>query len=425
VTAGRLLPRNWHSPAIASATRPATYSSPTRPTTSSRSPSRHRIDHHDRQRFPPARAGRRCARKPVCQQLWPGPGNQSSTGATTVLAGTGQLGYGGDGGPATAAKFDFAADVALDAAGNIFVADEGNDVVREIDHATGLIHIIAGIADQAGYSGDGGSATSAKLNQPAGIAVDAADNVYIADADNNVVREVNFATGIITTVAGSGLAGFTSSGVLATNATLQQPLRVAVDPAGDLFISNNEQIISEVNHATGVLDTIGGPGSGTTGDSGPASAATFAAPLGLSLDVAGDLFVTDSSASRVRLITGGETVVTVSAPVAAVSGNGQPIADGAIVTSAANATDFGSLMPGNSITQTYSIANNGNSTLILGTVTIGGVAAVDFYSRQPAGGLGCARLEHELHNLVPAVDDWNSRRDGSIHGERPVPARPV
>ena len=277
-----------------------------------------------------------------------------SSGVSTLIAGTGQFGYGGDGGPAIAAEFDYAGDVAVDADGNVFVADGSNDVVREIDQATGIIHTIAGIAGQIGYTGDGGLATAAKINAPAGIAVDSADNVYIADPGDGVVREVNAATGIISTFAGSGVATTDSGdGGPATDAKLGWPSRLAVDPAGNVFIADNlGRTIREVNHATQSIYTIAGLGSGALGNNGPALAATLSAPLGLSLDAAGDLFVSDAGASQIRKIQGGEVVVSVFAQT------------GTALTSSAETSTFGQ-----SITLTATVSANSAPAPSTGTVT--------------------------------------------------------
>ena len=169
--------------------------------------------------------------------------------------------------------------VAVDASGNLFFADQGNNRVREVVKATGNIITVAGNGT-AGYSGDDVPATSAMLNQPNGVAVDASGNVFIADWHNNRIREVVKATGNIITVAGTGTAGFSGDGGPATSAKVNYPGGVAVDASGNLFIadSSNERI-REVVKATGVITTVAGNGTvGFGGDGGPPTSAAMNLP---------------------------------------------------------------------------------------------------------------------------------------------------
>ena len=161
----------------------------------------------------------------------------------------------------------------MDASGDLFIADTGNNVIREVVQATGNIITVAGNGT-AGYSGDGGPATSAQLNSPRGVAVDASGNVFIADTGNNVIREVVQATGNIITVAGNGSAGYSGDGGAATSAQLNVPYDVAVDQNGDLFIADTgNNVIREVVQATGNIITVAG--TGTAGYSGDGGAATL------------------------------------------------------------------------------------------------------------------------------------------------------
>ena len=183
----------------------------------------------------------------------------------TTVAGNGSDTYGGDGGPATSAALQSPNAVALDAAGNLLIADSGNNVVREVYHSTDTIATVAG-SGESGYGGDGGTATGAELQRPTDVAVDASGNIFIADRDNNVVREINHATGIITTVAGvGGTYGYMGDGGPATAATLNSPSSIAVDAAGDLFIADTgNNVIREIKHGAGVINTVAGYGAKVT-----------------------------------------------------------------------------------------------------------------------------------------------------------------
>ena len=211
-----------------------------------------------------------------------------------TAAGDGTAGYAGDNGPATAAELDDNKGVAVDSAGDVFITDLDNNVVREVVKASGDIITVAGNGT-AGYTGDNGPATAAELKRPSGIAIDSAGDVFIADLLNNVIREVVKATGDIITVAGNGTAGYSGDGGLATAAELDFPVGVAIDSVGDLFIAdNNNEVIREVVKATGDIITVAGNGTaGYSGDNGPATAAELNAPNTVAVDSAGDLFIAD------------------------------------------------------------------------------------------------------------------------------------
>ena len=183
----------------------------------------------------------------------------------------------------------------MDAAGDLFIADNVNNVIREVNHTTGVITTVAGDGTQ-GYSGDNGPATTAELASPTGVALDSNGDLFIDDCENNRIREVNHATGVITTVAGGGSPGegIGDNGP-ATAAELAVPEGVAVDAAGDLFIADFGNVrIREVNHVTGVITTVAGNGTeGDSGDHGQATAAELFGPEGIAVDGAGHIFVTE------------------------------------------------------------------------------------------------------------------------------------
>jgi hypothetical protein len=227
-----------------------------------------------------------------------------ATGDIITVAGTGAAGYSGDGGQAMNAELDSPRNIAVDAAGDLFIADCYNNVIREVVKATGDIITVAGDG-KAGYSGDNGPATAAKLNNPNGVAVDSAGDLFIVDAYNNAIREVVKATGNMVTVAGDGNAGYTGDGGPASSAELNTPYGVAVDTMGDIFIGDQgNDRIREVVKATGDIITVAGDGSaGYKGDNGPATAAELNKPNRVAIDSAGDLFVGDNGNNVVRELT--------------------------------------------------------------------------------------------------------------------------
>jgi sugar lactone lactonase YvrE len=203
----------------------------------------------------------------------------STTGAITTIAGTGIAGYSGDGGPATSAKISFPIDVAIDSKGDILFSDSGNNRIRKISTA-GLITTIAGTG-AAGFSGDGGAATSAKLNRPYGLNLDSSGDLYFADNHNQRIRKVDTA-GIIHTVAGNGTAGFSGDGGLATSAELNSPDDVLPDSSGNFYITDHlNRRVRKVN-SSGMISTFAGNGGGgCSGDGGLATNASFGKPTGL------------------------------------------------------------------------------------------------------------------------------------------------
>src|SRR5437667_173406 len=241
----------------------------------------------------------------------------TATGEEVVVAGTGGgTSFGGDGGPATAAQFQVPYSVTLEATGNIFISD-GNDRLRRVDATTGIITTVAGNGS-AGFSGDGGLATAAQLNAPSGVAFDAAQNLFIADRFNSRIRRVDAATGTITTVAGDGTFGFRGHARPATAAQRHHPYSVGVDAAGNVLIpdTTNERL-RRIDARTGIITTIAGNGTPSfSGDGGPVTTAQIGFVPGVAVDPAGNWFITDHNAQRLRRVDAATGIITT------VAGNG-------------------------------------------------------------------------------------------------------
>ncbi len=223
-----------------------------------------------------------------------------AAGDISTVAGTGTRGYGGDGGAAVNARLDYPYDLALDGAGNLYIADYGNHRIRKMN-AAGNISTVAGNG-AAGYGGDGGQAAAAQLSSPTGVAADGAGNLYIADGNNNRIRKVNSA-GVISTVAGNGAADYGGDGGQATAAQLDSPHGVAADGAGNLYVADfNNNRIRKVN-AAGVITTVVGTGTRAYGgDGGPAAAARLNRPRDVVMDGSGNLYIAEWGNSRIRKV---------------------------------------------------------------------------------------------------------------------------
>ena len=222
-----------------------------------------------------------------------------SSGIISTVAGGGK-GL-GDGGPATGAALGNPVGLAIDPAGNIYVAEVDNNRVRKIS-TSGTITTVAGTGT-AGFTGDGGTGTSAQLNNPHGVGVDGAGNVYIADTLNYRIRKVN-TSGTITTVAGNGQVVGTKDGVAATTVALVSPWDVKPDGNGNFFISEWLGFRIRKVDASGTISTFAGTGtSGNAGDGGVATSAQLGAPNGIALDTAGNLYISDSNGNRVHKVS--------------------------------------------------------------------------------------------------------------------------
>ena len=248
------------------------------------------------------------------------------SGNLTVVAGNGTMGYSGDGGAATSAAFNRPQGVAVDGSGNLFIADTDNFVVREVLASSGKIQTVAGNGEE-GYSGDGGPATRAELDDPFGVFVDGSGNIFIADTDNSIIRKVS--NGTIQTVAGTpGVFGYAGDGGAAINAQLDEPEGVYVDGSGNIFIADTfNSVVREVS--AGTIQTAAGMSyawNGTCnygGDGGPAISAQLCLPSGVFVDGSGNIFIADTSNLIIREVIAGTINTVAGTPgTAGYSGDG-------------------------------------------------------------------------------------------------------
>ena len=234
----------------------------------------------------------------------------SPSGIITTVAGNGTQGYAGDGGAATSAQLSYPYRVAVDGAGNLYLADSFNHRIRRVS-PSGIITTVAGNGTQ-GYSGDGGAATSAQLSAPQGVEVDGAGNLYIADTSNQRIRRVS-PSGIITTVAGNGTYGYSGEDGVATSTPLSGPIDVAVDGTDNLYIADSKNNRIRRVSASGVIRTVAGNGTGGySGDGGAATLAQLSFAFGVAVDGAGNVYIADTLNNCIRRVSPSGIITTVA-----------------------------------------------------------------------------------------------------------------
>lgn len=249
----------------------------------------------------------------------------------STVAGSGTQGFAGDGGPAVAARLDSPSGLATNSAGDVFIADTHNHRIRKLTVASGAIGTVAGTGLR-GFSGDNGPAAAAQIDSPTALAVAANGDLYVADAGNQRVRRISAANGVMTTVAGSGRQGFSGDGGSALAAAIDAPNGLALDAGGNLYLADtHNHRIRRVDAVTGVITTVSGVGSGApglataSGGTGPAATAVLGLPRGLAIGTDGSVYFTDSTDHRVRRIAADGTISTVAgAGSQSFAGDGAP-----------------------------------------------------------------------------------------------------
>jgi len=308
----------------------------------------------------------------------------STNGVISVVAGNGLSNGGGDGGLAVGASLGYPQGLAFDPSGNLYIAERDASDVRKVD-TNGIITTVVGTAGQGGFSGDGGPATKAQIQGPAGIAVDRSGNLYIADYGNNRIRMVTASTGIITTIAGSNTTGFSGDGGPATKATFWLPTGIAVDSSGNVFIADTYDHVIRMINTSGIIRTVAGSNQGGYGgDNGPATKADLLAPQGVTLDASGNLYIADTANQRIRYVNLSGIITTIAGTgTAGFSGDGSlatgaafgnPVAVALDASGAVYVTDFN-----NGRVRRFVVG--GNMATVAGTTTSVGDGGPSIQSR--------------------------------------------
>ena len=224
-------------------------------------------------------------------------------GIITTVAGSAKKGYAGDGGPATAASLNQPYEIAWDKAGNLFFVEIGNHVVRKVDAKTGIISTVAGTG-KAGFAGDNGPAVKGQLSAPHSLAIDTSDNIFVCDIINHRLRKIDMKSGMISTYAGNGEKKTSPDGAKIEGSTLNGPRAVCIAPDGVFWLALREgNAVLKLDPKSGIINHIAGTGkSGFSGNGGPAKLATLAGPKGVSLDASGNVYLADTESHSVRMI---------------------------------------------------------------------------------------------------------------------------
>ena len=295
-----------------------------------------------------------------------------SGGVISTVAGNGTPGFGGDGGAGASAQLNTPLGIAVDGAGNLYIADFSNNRVRKVSTG-GTITTVAGNGN-SGYSGDGGPAINAQLNTPTAVALDGSGNLYIADAGNNVIRVVS-PNGSISTIAGNGTAGYSGDGGPALKAQLISPRAIAVDSVGNILIADGSTVIRQVVFPTGNIVTVGGNGTrGYSGDGGLALSAQVNGPTAVALDPTGNLYIADTNNNAVRLLGFAGSGISVGAVVNGASNVAGTVSPGQLVVI------YGSGLGPATLTQ-FQLVNGLVPTSLAGTtVVVNGALAPILYT---------------------------------------------
>jgi sugar lactone lactonase YvrE len=288
-------------------------------------------------------------------------------GIVSTVAGTGEQGFSGDGGTATSALLDSPIGVAVDSAGNIYIADTHNHCIRKV--SGGTITTIAGTG-VAGFSGDGATATAATLDLPTSLALDSSGSLYIADTNNHRIRKI--AAGVITTVAGSNDQGFSGDGGPATSAGLDSPGGVVVDASFNIYISDTmNQRIRMVTYSTGIIATLAGTGVKGFNSDGPALTTELASPRGLALNSSGTLYFADSDNNRIRTVAGGQVVTIAGTGIEGYSGNTQASTSAELDIPRAVAVNGNLIALSDTQNQSVRVVSDGTVNTVAGTPSSG------------------------------------------------------
>ncbi len=281
----------------------------------------------------------------------------TNSGKIFTIAGNGYAlgGYTGNGGKATSAEINQPYGVTVDAIGNIYISDCQNNVVRKVN-TKGIISTFAG-ARYFGYSGDGGPATAAEFHYPYGLAVDGSNNLYIADNMNYRIRKVN-AGGIISTIAGNGVSGFSGDGGPATAAELNLPYGLAIDVKGNIYLADySNESIRKINTDSMISTVAGIQYSGYSGDGGPATLAELGLPTGVAIDNAGDIYIPEYANNRIRMVNTNGIISTIAGNGYGAPSDGAYYGDGGPATNAELYEPTDVLVDGSSNVYLYDASN--------------------------------------------------------------------